>query len=170
MQGLELWDKLKTPPPDALKEIKAGRLKGMSDISPQWRYKIMTETFGPCGFGWKFEINKLWTEPGSQGQIFAFALVDVSYKDGEMWSLPVRGIGGSMLVANEKKGPYCDDDAFKKATTDAIGTALKMIGVAADVYEGLCDSKYKDPLEQGQQPDYSNQQQPYNNNQEQGAW
>lgn len=173
MKGLELWDKLKTPPPEALKEIKAGRLKGKSDISPQWRYKIMTETFGPCGTGWNFSIEKLWTEQGSHGQVFAFAQVHIIFKDGDNWSDPIPGVGGAMLVENEKKGPHCDDDAFKKAVTDATGTALKMIGVAADVYAGLCDSKHRDTPQdqsQGQQQDY-NQQQPNNNvNQEQGAW
>ncbi len=49
-------------PADALKPIKAGRLKGMSDVNPMWRMKRMTEIFGPCGFGWKYEIVKQWTE------------------------------------------------------------------------------------------------------------
>ncbi len=169
MIDLELWDKLKTPPPEALKKIKAGRLKGMSDISPQWRYKIMTKVFGPCGIGWKFTVDKMWTEPGSEGQSFAFVLVSIMYKNLQEWSLPVQGVGGSMLIAKERAGLHCSDEAFKMATTDAIGTALKMIGVAADVYEGLCDSKYKDPTDQTPQPNQNyNQQQPTNN--QQGAW
>ena len=167
MQGIELWDKLKTPPPEALKEIKAGRLKGKTDISPQWRYKIMTETFGSCGVGWKYKVEKLWTEQGSAGQVFAFALVQITYKDGEAWSEPVQGVGGAMLIGLEKKGLHCDDDAFKKAVTDATGTALKMIGVAADVYEGLCDSKHRDTPQDQSQDQYQNQP---NNNNQQGAW
>lgn len=175
MQGLELWDKLKTPPSEALKEITGGRNKGMSDISPQWRYKIMTEIFGSCGVGWDFGVEKLWTETGTQGQVFAFALVHVRYMENNEWSNPVQGVGGSMLIANERNGPYCDDDAFKKAITDATGTALKMIGVAADVYEGLCDSKNKgvppSPAPpQGQQQQNYNNQPPTNYNQNQGAW
>jgi len=170
MENKAIWNKLKTPPPEALKEIKAGRLKGKSDISPQWRYEVMTETFGPCGIGWNFSVDKIWTEQGSAGQVFAFVLVQVIFKDGDKWSNPIPGVGGSMLIENERKGPYCDDDAFKKATTDAIGTALKMIGVAADVYAGLCDSKYRDtPPDQAPPPNYDNQQQP-NNNSNQGAW
>ena len=36
-----------------------------------------------------------------------------------------------------------DDEAFKKAFTDAIGNAFKFVGVAADVHMGLFeDSKY----------------------------
>ena len=166
MKGLELWDKLKTPPPEAIKEINAGRLKGKSDISPQWRYKAMTGIFGPCGIGWKFNIERLWTGQGSEGQVFAFAQVHIMYKDGEEWSSPVQGVGGAMLIDKEKKGLHCDDNAFKKAVTDATGTALKMIGVAADVYSGLYDSKHNDipnsqDLPQGQQ---QNQYQQPNNN------
>lgn len=141
MENKVIWDQVKTPPPSALKEIKAGRLKGKSDISPQWRYEIMTEIFGPCGIGWKFTINKLWTEPGSEGQVFAFAMVTVEYTHGDkVGSIP--GIGGSLLIAKESRGPHSNDEAFKMATTDALGTALKMLGVAADVYAGLIDSKY----------------------------
>ena len=155
MSNKAIWDKLRTPPPDALKKIKAGRLKGMSDISPQWRYEIMTEVFGACGIGWRFEIEKTWTDQGSDGQIFAFSQVFIQYRDKGEWSQKVQGIGGSMLVAKERAGLHCSDEAFKMATTDAIGTALKMIGVAADVYAGKCD-------------DSKNSIQP-NNNQE-GAW
>jgi hypothetical protein len=153
-----IWDKLRTPPPTALKKIKAGRLKGMSDISPQWRYEIMTEVFGACGTGWRFGIDRLWTEQGSEGQVFAFAQVYVNYKQGEVWSDPVQGVGGSMLVAKERAGLHCSDEAFKMATTDAIGTALKMIGVAADVYAGKCDDS-KNSIQPA-----SNQQQNNDNN------
>ena len=163
MANKDIWDKLKTPPPSALRPIKAGRLKGKSDISPQWRYEIMTDVFGPCGIGWNFSIERVWTEPGSQGQVFAFAEVHVAYKDGGKWSTPIPGVGGSMLIANEKKGPYSCDDAFKMAVTDAIGTALKVLGVAADVFAGKCDDSKNTT-----QPDEQNQQS--NNNQEQGAW
>jgi len=145
MENKAIWDKLKTPPPSALKKIAAGRLKGMSDISPQWRYEIMTEVFGPCGLGWKFTVEKLWAVDGSEGQVFAFALVMVQYKEGDAWSEPVQGVGGSMLVAKERAGLHSSDEGFKMATTDAIGTALKMIGVAADVYAGKCDTKYSEP-------------------------
>lgn len=141
-QNKRIWDKLKSPPPSALKKITGGRLKGKSDISPQWRYEIMTEVFGACGTGWIFNVERLWTEPGADGEVFAFAQVDVKYKDGEEWSNPVQGIGGSMLVEKESKGLHSNDEAFKMAVTDAVGTALKMIGVAADVYAGKCDGKY----------------------------
>ena len=150
INNIAIWDKVKKPPPTALKKIEAGRLKGMSDISPQWRYEIMTEVFGPCGIGWRFGIERMWTEQGSEGQVFAFVQASVNYKQGDDWSDPVQGVGGSMLVAKERAGLHCSDEAFKMATTDAIGTALKMIGVAADVYAGKCETKYPTDAPSGQ--------------------
>jgi hypothetical protein len=153
-----IWDALKQPPTTALKTIGAGRLRGKSDINPQWRYEAMTELFGPCGTGWRYTIDKVWNEPGTDGQIFAFALVTIFYKDKvcerydgpnpvykETWSDGIQGMGGSMLVTKESSGLHSSDEGYKMAITDALGTAMKMIGVAADIYAGKWDgSKYNE--------------------------
>jgi hypothetical protein len=145
MENMENYNKLRTPPGEVLKKITGGRLKGMTDINPQWRIQVMTEVYGQCGIGWKFEIEKLWTEPGDNGQVAVFALVQVYTKTDEKWNNPIPGIGGSKLITGETKGLYTNDEAYKMAVTDALGTALKMLGVAADIYGGLWDgSKYKD--------------------------
>ena len=146
-ENMKIWDALKQPPISALKEIKGGRLSGMTDIKPQWRYQAMTELFGPCGTGWKFTIEKLWTEAGSDDQIVAFAsiLLFVKKSPNGPWEDGIPGIGGSMLVAKESKGPHTSDEAYKMAVTDAVGTAMKMLGVASDVYMGNWDgSKFKE--------------------------
>lgn len=141
----EIWNKMAKPPTTALKTIHAGRLKGMSDINPQWRYRAMTEVFGPCGVGWKYTIDQIWNVPASEDQVFAFARVSLYVKvDGE-WSEPIPGVGGSMLIAKELKGLHSSDEGYKMAVTDALSTACKMIGVAADIYMGRWDgSKYLD--------------------------
>ena len=70
MEAMEVYKKLSQPPVSALRQIQAGDLKGKTDINPQWRYEAMTEAFGLVGIGWKYEIQKLWTEPGAkQGTI-----------------------------------------------------------------------------------------------------
>jgi len=140
---MEVYNKLKQPPKWALRTIQAGRLKGKTDINPQWRYQAMTEVYGPCGVGWVFDIDKLWTEPGPDGQVFAFASIGLKTKQAGEWSEPIIGIGGNMLVAKEKAGLHANDEAFKMAVTDALSTAMKMLGVAADIYAGLWDgAKY----------------------------
>jgi hypothetical protein len=128
----------------------------MTDISPQWRYMAMTETFGPCGIGWRYEIAKLWIEPGTNGQMVAFAHVLLYVKqDPEAhrpqfpqtneWSFPIPGVGGSMFIAEEKNGLRTSDEAYKMAVTDALSVSMKQLGVAADIYMNLWDgSKYKD--------------------------
>lgn len=151
MSNLEIWDKLKSVPAESLKKIEAGRLRGKSDINPQWRYKVLTETFGMCGTGWKYTIDRQWLEHGDNGQIVAFVNVSLYVKQNGEWSEAIPANGGSMFIANEKNGAFTSDEAFKMATTDALGTAAKMIGVAADVYMGILDTKYNVQPTQNQQ-------------------
>ena len=144
MENMAYWNKLKKPPATALKAIQAGRLKGKTDINPQWRMQAMTEAFGPAGIGWTYSIDKLWTEQGVDGIVFAFALVSVKVKADDVWSEPVPGIGGNMIIQKESSGLHCNDEGYKMAVTDAISVALKSFGVAADIYMGMWDgSKYK---------------------------
>lgn len=153
----QYWDKLRTPPATALKPIMGGRLKGKTDISPQWRFQVMTETFGPVGIGWKYTIDRLWLEPGAHDQSVAFAMVSLSTRQGDVWSEPIPGIGGSMFIEAEKNGLFTSDEAYKMAVTDALSVAMKALGVAADVYLGMMDgggSKYQRfaPAGQGTPP------------------
>jgi hypothetical protein len=151
--NLKLWNAVARPPESALKKITGGRLNGKTDINPQWRIKVMTEQFGPCGEGWGYTIDNLWTE-ASGDEIAAFARVTVWHGSRDN---KVPGIGGSMLRAQESSGLRTNDEAFKMATTDALSVALKALGVAADIYAGLWDgSKYKDGPVQSSPPKVAN--------------
>lgn len=142
MSNLKIYEAVRNVPAEAKKEIGAGRLKGMTDINPMWRIKILTEQFGACGFGWYYEIVKEEFVNGSDGQIAIFTNINMYIKvDGE-WSKAIPGSGGSTFVAKEKMGMYTDDEAKKKALTDAIGNAAKNIGVGADVYWEKDSTKY----------------------------
>lgn len=156
-ENLKLWNAVCRPPTTALKPIGGGRLKGMTDINPTWRIQAMTEQFGQCGVGWKYTIERMWTEKVSHDQVAAFAEVWVHTKSTTPevdWSDPIPGVGGSMLVKVETAGLKSDDEAYKMAVTDALSVALKALGVGADIYMGRWDgSKYKDsPPEQQPQP------------------
>lgn len=140
--NMTLYNAVRTPPPEAIREIEAGRLKGKSDINPMWRIKALTEQFGPCGIGWKYTIEKFWTEQGANGEIAAFALINLYHKIGEEWSEPIPGIGGNSFVAKEKNGMYTNDECYKMALTDALSVACKALGVAADVYWQADRTKY----------------------------
>lgn len=144
MDNLKIWDALKQPPPEALKTIQGGRLKGKTDINPQWRYRVMTEQFGMCGVGWKYDIENCWTESAPEEQLMVFAKINLSlFIDGK-WSEPIPGIGGSMLIVKESGGLHISDEGYKMAVTDALSVAMKMLGVAANIYAGLSDSKYSE--------------------------
>lgn len=74
----------------------------------------------------------------------AFCLVAVyTISDGEK-SAPIIGIGGNKIVSLANGEPRPNDEGWKMAYTDALGTALKSLGVASEIYEGNFDgSKYK---------------------------
>jgi hypothetical protein len=140
----ELYKKHAVPPQNALKEIQAGRLKGKSDINPQWRIEALTDMFGLAGDGWFYRVANKEFVTGANGTIAVFVDIELFYKvDGGM-SSPVHGSGGSMFVSDERNGLYTNDEAVKMAITDALGVACKHLGIASDVYRGfkITESKY----------------------------
>lgn len=143
-ENMEVYEKVRNVPPEALKEIKGGRLKGMSDINPMWRIKMLTEVFGICGIGWKTEIVDKRLEKGEGIEVVCFVDINLYVKvDGE-WSAPIPGMGGNSFVTMERNGPFTSDECFKMAYTDAIGVACKSLGFAADVYFNKDRTKYSD--------------------------
>jgi hypothetical protein len=152
MTTMKHYNNLKTVPRDALKEISFGKLKGKSDINPQYRYEAMTQEFGMCGIGWRYEIVKTWTQEANNNQLMLFVEINLYIKDGENWSYPIPAIGGDFVLESDKNGLHGNDEAYKMAITDALGYAMKYLGVAADVYRGLAnDSKYGREKQQPQQ-------------------
>ena len=140
------YENLASPPADAVKQITGGKLKGFSDINPQWRYEALTQEFGLCGVGWKFEIANTFTEPiPATQELMIFVQVNLYVKEGEAWSEPIPGFGGDFLIVKDKNGIHGNDEGYKMAITDALGSAAKVIGVAADIYRGRMESKYSRP-------------------------
>lgn len=146
MENLKIYEQVRSVPTEAKKNIGGGRLKGMTDINPMWRIKKLTEVFGVCGIGWKYEIVNKWVETAmAKDEITANVEIKLYIRDedGE-WSDPIPGIGGSMLVASEQKGLYVNDECYKMALTDAISVACKALGMGADVYWEKDTTKYND--------------------------
>lgn len=152
-KNLRFYEALRKVPDSALKKIGAGRLSGMSDINPVWRIKAMTEVFGPCGIGWKYEITKQWQETyGSE--VKSFTNINLYINVGGDWSDPIPGTGGATLVEQNSRGLYVNDEGHKMSLTDALSVAMKSLGVAADVYFSK-DAHYNTKYDQQQ---YSAQQ------------
>lgn len=143
MNNLDIYSKVQSVPENAKKTIGGGRLKGMTDINPMWRIKMLTELFGPCGIGWKYTIDGQWLEASpATNEIAGFCNITLYIKDGDRWSEGIPGTGGSGFVVKEKNGSYMSDEVFKMALTDALSVACKALGIGADVYWQSGRSKY----------------------------
>ena len=151
MENMELYNKFRACPAEAQKPITAGRLKGKTDINPMWRLKMLTEAFGPCGIGWTYRIVRTWIEDGAvkvfgdttNAEKTANVEIALKFKYNGEWSEEIPGIGGAMFCELESRGFNTEDEAYKKALTDAISVACKALGIAADIYYAKDpDSKY----------------------------
>lgn len=144
--NLALWKSVEKTPPGHTKAITG---KSYSGTSPKPHYLVhkATETFGPCGIGWGFQIVEERIEEGAGGERMSIARVRVWF----MWNGQrgeVEHIGGTSFSGVRASGkPYTDEDAPKKSVTDALVKALSMIGFAGDIFMGRYDdSKYLQDL------------------------
>ena len=135
----DLWDKLsKTDPAHTKSFNRSGGFKGTA-IKPQWVVMRLTEEFGPCGLGWGINRPEFQVVPaGAEVMVYCTVSCWHGTLDNILW-----GVGGDKVSTSRQSGMFNDDEAFKKAFTDAIMNAFKFLGVAADVHMGLFDdSKY----------------------------
>lgn len=153
MGNLDIYNRIAEVPSTAQKTIAAGKLKGFTDINPMWRIKMLTEIYGPCGIGWYTEIIDKRIEKGG-GDLRQVAIVDINLfvKNGEEWSKPIAGTGGSMFVNIFKEKEETSDEAFKMAYTDALSVACKALGMGANIYWKNGRSKYS-PVKEPKEPE-----------------
>lgn len=156
MGNTDLWDKLgKTDPAHTKTFTRAGGFKGTA-IKPMFSYRRLTEEFGPCGSGWGVNEPVFQVVPGQNNEVLVFCTVSGWYMLDEKRNT-VYGVGGDKVVtyikANEQYNRperwENDDEAFKKAFTDALTNAFKLVGVGADVHMGMFDdNKYVNAMKQ----------------------
>ena len=133
------------PPIEALNTIGFGKLKGKSDISPQWRIEALTATYGLYGEGWYYKIiDKNYQPVEATGEVMIFITVELYTKNLETgeWRMPAVGCGGDFLIISDKNGTHGNDEAEAMCLTDALGKAAKNLGIANDIYRGKFDTKY----------------------------
>lgn len=140
--NMKFYNALRAVPQEAKKSFNNGRFSG-TDINPQWRIKVLTEQFGPAGFGWYTEVVTRHMEQAEDGTICVFMGINLYIKvDGE-WSKPIYGEGGNTFVTKTKAGYLSvSDEAYKMAYTDAISNAAKALGCGADVWFEKDRTKY----------------------------
>ena len=128
-----LWDKFKHTDPSYTKPFpKFG--KTLTTIDPMYQVMTMTRVFGPVGKGWSYDAKYHYTDANVFAEVkIVYCIDDIWYRYG-----PVSSVC-ALYKANSK----LDDEAPKKALTDAMTKAFSHLGVSADVFLGMFDnSKY----------------------------
>jgi hypothetical protein len=127
---------------------RPGGFKGTA-IKPIWNIMRLTEHFGPMGVGWgsnepKFNV----VDTGPAGEMMVYCVLECWFIDRKPGSNEetkgvVYGIGGDKIASRRSGAMFADDEAYKKAYTDALANGFLRIGVSADVHMGLFeDIKY----------------------------
>ena len=137
-KNMEIWNALnKTNPEFTTKFNKFGG-KELTTIDAHYQIQMMTDLFGPVGKGWKYNVEYKYQDG------LVFAEVCVQYYQDHKW----YEYGPVCSVQNlSKKNGGLDDEAPKKAMTDAMTKAFSHLGMSADVFLGkFDDSKYVEDL------------------------
>ena len=134
MTKMRIWDSLCKTNPDYTRSVPSSYGKKITSIDPMYQIQCMTETFGPVGLGWKYNVKYTYQDN------LVFAEVSIHYCVHDNWF----EYGPVCSVQNLfKKNGNLDDEAPKKAMTDAMTKAFSHLGMSADVFLGkFDDSKY----------------------------
>jgi len=131
-QNMVVWNAVEKTDPQYTKKVTFGR--GFTSIDPQYQIMRMTELFGPVGQGWGYVVDHSTLSAGTALLAVADVRVWIMQPDGKGVYGPVRGL--DFIVSEKGK---IDEDAPKKAMTDALTKALSHLGLGADVFLGKFD-------------------------------
>jgi hypothetical protein len=141
--NLSVWNAVNKTDPAHTKAVTFGRR--FTSIDAHWQIMRATEQFGPVGQGWGYFVQHS-VERLTPEMILAVADVTVWWRDGDRRHEygPVRGMCEIYGPKTDKGKPIpglfvTDEDAPKKAMTDALTKGLSHLGFSADVFLGLFD-------------------------------
>ena len=136
---MKIWETLSKTNPEFTKPLPGYGGKTLTTIDPMYQIQMMTDLFGPVGIGWKYKVDYKYIDG------LVFAEVTIKYFTDE-W----HEYGPVCSVQNlSKKNGNLDDEAPKKAMTDAMTKAFSHLGMSADVFLGkFDDSKYVEQMKQ----------------------
>lgn len=135
-----IWSKVEKTDPRYTKRASKGGSHEFTAIDPYYQIKRATELFGPVGTGWGWNLVEAKRETS-----VAYVIIELWYK---VLSPDIGAMAttSSFIVFGETAlygKPSQDEDALKKALTDAITKGLSYLGFSADVYLGkFDDNKY----------------------------
>lgn len=154
--NLRIWNAVSKTDPSHTKKVEFGRK--FTSIDAHWQIMQATKQFGPIGEGWGYRVDHsvLTLTPE---MILAVADVSLWWRT-ENATDDSNGYG-PIRATCEMYGPktkfgkpvvppefVCDEDAPKKAMTDALTKGLSHLGFSADVFLGLFDdNRYVQKME-----------------------
>jgi hypothetical protein len=142
MENLKLWKSVSTTDPAYAKGFNNGSYSGTA-VDSMWQVMKATEKFGPFGIGWglsdeSYQIVTL----DEKTKIVIYTGVLWYWWEGKQGNFPVTSSVRIMYQARSERVIY-DDEATKKAQTNAISKGLSRLGFSSDVFLGkFDDSKY----------------------------
>ena len=138
-KNMKIWETLSKTNPNYTRTAPSSYGKRITTIDPMYQIQMMTDLFGPVGIGWKYKADYKYIDG------LVFAEVTIKYFTNE-W----HEYGPVCSVQNlSKKNGGLDDEAPKKAMTDAMTKAFSHLGMSADVFLGkFDDSKYVEQMKQ----------------------
>lgn len=154
--NLKLWDSLEKTDRRYTKPFNRGGFKGDA-INGAYILKRLTETFGPCGIGWRFVVDHEdyvsghVLKEGASAEAVTRTVVHVvrghleyiaPARAGEIdppWYKTGEQYGQTTMVGENKNGIYTDEEAPKKSVTDCIAKCACLLGIGADIHLGQFD-------------------------------
>lgn len=133
-ENLKLWNKASVTDPKHTKKIEFGAGFKPTTIDAYQQIKNFTEEFGVATQGWHFESDIV--PANDHICIVKLSLYTIDNQK------PIQ-VFGTCPWMTKGKNSRLDEEAPKKATTDALTKAFSILGFNADVFMGYFDdNKY----------------------------
>jgi len=142
--NMRIWTRVDKTDPASTKRVTFSTTKPYTAIDAYSQILAATEVFGPVGSGWGWRINEAIIVGENTDSALVISLV-LWYQD--RYAAEYKGefpvYGTAPLYRGPSDSKRIDEDAYKKALTDAITKGLSYLGFNADVFLGkFDDAKY----------------------------
>ena len=149
--GKIIWDRLKFTDPSFTKKVNKGAY-GFTSVDAHYNIMKAHEVFGAHGDGWGWELHSNDVMDGVVVVCISLWYVEEIGMDDSGAVVRARRdcspvFGTAKLKGTNRNGPFVDDEAPKKALTDALSKAFSYLGFSADVFLGFFDNhKYVESM------------------------
>jgi len=138
----ELWDRLCTTDPAYTQNVPSSWGKKITTINAHYQIRKMTDQIGQVGdkWGWNATYETKDIRQGEELHTMVFAYVSIWVGDKDKAIGPT--VSSMPMVQTSKNNPRgkIDDEAPKKAMTDALTKGLSHFGCDADIFLGQWDN------------------------------